>query len=107
MIVPKQFFELSSFTTAGGAVIRQVRVGWESYGALNKTKDNAILVTHFFSANSPATGRYRPEDAEPGYWDAIIGPGKAPCGRSSGPAPTRTGSSAWSRRSAGPRRTPS
>ena len=57
-------------------MIRQVRVGWESYGTLNEAKDNAILVTHFFSANSHAAGRYRPEDAEPGYWDAIIGPGK-------------------------------
>lgn len=76
MIVQKQTFELPSFTTLGGAVIRQVRVGWESYGTLNQAKDNAVLVPHFFSANSHAAGRYQPGDAEPGYWDAIIGPGK-------------------------------
>lgn len=76
MIVRKQIFELLSFTTAGGAVIRQVRVGWESYGRLNEARDNAILVTHFFSANSHAAGRYHADDPEPGYWDAIIGPGK-------------------------------
>ena len=60
----------------GGATLRQVRVGWESYGTLNEARDNAILVTHFFSANSHAAGKYRPDDAEPGYWNAIIGPGK-------------------------------
>jgi len=76
IIVRKKVFELPSYTTAGGAVIRRVRVGWESYGTLNRAKDNAVLVPHFFSANSHAAGRYRPEDAEPGYWDAIIGPGK-------------------------------
>jgi homoserine O-acetyltransferase/O-succinyltransferase len=76
MTVEKKVFELPGYTTAGGAVIRQVRVGWESYGSLNAARDNAILVTHFFSANSHAAGRYRPDDAEPGYWDAIIGPGK-------------------------------
>ena len=72
----KKLFELPSFTTMGGAVLRQVRVGWESYGTLNEARDNAILVTHFFSANSHAAGKYRPDDAEPGYWNAIIGPGK-------------------------------
>ena len=66
----------ASYTTTGGATIRQVRVGWESYGTLNEARDNAILVTHFFSANSHAAGKYHPDDAEPGYWNAIIGPGK-------------------------------
>ena len=40
-------------------------------------RSNAILVTHFFSATSHAAGRYSPADTVPGYWDAIIGPGKA------------------------------
>src|SRR5215208_12138 len=76
LIVAKKVFELPSFTTLGGATIERVRVGWESYGELNAAKDNAILVTHFFSGNSHAAGRYRPDDELPGYWDAIIGPGK-------------------------------
>lgn len=76
MIVEKRVFELPSYTTAGGATIRRVRVGWEGYGTLNEARDNAVLITHFFSGNSHAAGRYRPDDAEPGYWDAIIGPGK-------------------------------
>jgi homoserine O-acetyltransferase len=57
VIVQKQTFELPSFTTLGGAVIRQVRVGWESYGTLNQAKDNAVLVPQFFSANSHACTR--------------------------------------------------
>jgi homoserine O-acetyltransferase/O-succinyltransferase len=76
ILVEKQVFELPSYTTTGGAVLRQVRVGWECYGTLNEARDNAILVTHFFSANSHAAGKYRRDDAEPGYWNAIIGPGK-------------------------------
>ena len=76
IIVEKRMFELPSYTTTGGATIRRVRVGWESYGRLNASRDNAILVTHFFSANSHAAGRYQPDDPDPGYWDAIIGPGK-------------------------------
>ena len=52
-------------------------MGWESYGTLNADKSNAILICHFFSANSHAAGKYEPGEKVPGYWDAIIGPGKA------------------------------
>lgn len=77
MIVDKKTFELPNYTTVGGATIKNVKVGWESYGTLNADKSNAILVTHFFSGTSHAAGKYAASDALPGYWDSIIGPGKA------------------------------
>lgn len=77
LIVEKKVFELPSFTTQSGRTLKQVRVGWESYGTLNADKSNAVLICHFFSGNSHAAGKYGAKDAQPGYWDAIIGPGKA------------------------------
>jgi homoserine O-acetyltransferase/O-succinyltransferase len=76
MIVEKKVFELPRHTTRNGAVIERLRIGWESYGTLNAARDNAVLVTHYFSATSHAAGRYSPQDELAGYWDAIIGPGK-------------------------------
>jgi homoserine O-acetyltransferase len=76
-VVDKKTFSLPAYTTVNGQTIKNVRVGWESYGTLNAAKDNAILVTHFYSGTSHAAGRYAPADPVPGYWDAIIGPGKA------------------------------
>jgi len=61
----------------GGETIKSVKVGWESAGTLNADKSNAILITHFFSGTSHAFGKYSAEDKTAGYWDAIIGPGKA------------------------------
>lgn len=75
--VEKKTFTLPSYTTVGGKVIKNVRVGYESYGTLNAAGDNAIFVAHFYSGNSHAAGKYKPGDAAPGYWDAIIGAGKA------------------------------
>jgi homoserine O-acetyltransferase/O-succinyltransferase len=77
MIVAKKMFELPEFHALCGRTIRNVRVGWESYGELNAERSNAILVCHYFSGTSHAAGRYAESDPLPGYWDAIIGPGKA------------------------------
>ncbi len=77
MIVAKKVFELPIYTTVGGQTIKNLRIGWESYGALNEAKSNIVLVTHFFSGTSHAAGKYTPGDKAAGYWDAIIGPGKA------------------------------
>ena len=77
MIVAKKTFEMPELTTVGGKTIKNIKVGWESYGTLNADKSNAILVNHFFSGTSHAAGKYAAEDKLAGYWDTIIGPGKA------------------------------
>lgn len=77
LLVKKQAFEIHNFQTQNQQTIAKVRVGWEAYGKLNADKSNVILITHYFSGTSHAAGKYQPTDAAPGYWDAIIGPGKA------------------------------
>lgn len=75
-VIQKQVFEAGSYRTRGGAEIRSTRIGYQTMGQLNAAGDNAVLITHFFSGNSHAFGRLTAGGA-PGYWDAIIGPGKA------------------------------
>ena len=77
LLTEKKFFTLPQYTTAGGKTIKNVRVGYETYGKLNAAGDNAIFVAHFFSGTSHAAGRYKADEKAAGYWDAIIGPGKA------------------------------
>ena len=77
LLVEKQRFTLERFTTANGQTIAPVNIGWEAYGKLNADKSNVILITHYFSGTSHAAGKYSTDDAVPGYWDSIIGPGKA------------------------------
>ncbi|HEX7642098.1 MAG TPA: homoserine O-acetyltransferase [Burkholderiaceae bacterium] len=76
LLTEKKVFQLPSFTTVGGRTIREVKIGYETFGKLNAAGDNAILVCHYFSGSSHCAGKYREDDAAPGYWDAIIGPGK-------------------------------
>jgi len=77
LLVEKQSFTIDNLKTFNGQTIKQVNVGWEAYGKLNADKSNAILITHYFTGNSHAAGKYNESDPLPGYWDSIIGPGKA------------------------------
>ena len=53
-----------------------ITIAYETYGRLNKDKSNAILVAHALSGDAHAAG-FRKEDKKPGWWDNMIGPGKA------------------------------
>ncbi|WP_229743599.1 E22 family MetX-like putative esterase [Aliidongia dinghuensis] len=76
-LVEKQSFTYpGAFTTVGGATIAQVKVGYETLGKLDAAGSNAILIPHFFSGTSHFAGRYKADDKAPGYWDALVGPGK-------------------------------
>lgn len=77
LLTKKQVFAYpGAYTTTSGTALEQVKVGYETYGTLNASGDNAIFVAHFYSGTSHAAGKYQASDAMPGYWDALIGPGK-------------------------------
>ncbi len=77
LIVEKKTFEMPSYTTVGGQTIKNVKIGWQAAGTLNADRSNVILITHFFSGTSHAFGKYKADDKVAGYWDPIVGPGKA------------------------------
>lgn len=77
LLTEKKFFSMPQYTTSAGKTIKNVRIGYETYGKLNAAGDNAVFVAHFFSGTSHAAGRYNADEKTAGYWDAIIGPGKA------------------------------
>ena len=68
-----------------GGRIGPIDVEYETYGALSAAKDNVVLVAHALSGDAHAAGwdknarisgrRWR--ENRPGWWDFIVGPGKA------------------------------
>ncbi|MGI9554128.1 MAG: homoserine O-acetyltransferase MetX [Thermodesulfobacteriota bacterium] len=67
----------NKFVLDNGRELGPITVAYETYGKLNKARDNVILVEHALTASSHAAGRNSPEDKHPGWWDVMIGPGKA------------------------------
>jgi homoserine O-acetyltransferase len=60
-----------------GQELGPITIAYETYGELNEDRSNVILVEHALTANAHAAGRHSPDDKYPGWWDVMIGPGKA------------------------------
>jgi homoserine O-acetyltransferase/O-succinyltransferase len=63
-------------TLQSGAVLPQYHLAYETYGELNASKSNAVLICHALSGNHHVAGRYSEDDKYPGWWDNLIGPGR-------------------------------
>lgn len=66
-----------SLKLESGEKIGPITIAYETYGSLNKDKSNAILILHALSGDAHAAGFYSKSDKKPGWWDIMIGPGKA------------------------------
>jgi homoserine O-acetyltransferase len=95
-VVATRFHELAEpLALDCGTVLPHVRVAYETYGQLSPARNNVVLVCHALSGDAHAAGWSADEDAltaldgfraeergvKPrsglGWWDGMIGPGKA------------------------------
>jgi len=59
-----------------GARLDAYELAYESSGALNAARSNAVLVCHALNASHHVAGVYADDPANLGWWDNLIGPGK-------------------------------
>lgn len=70
-------FEQQPLKFQCGDEMSPVAVAYETYGQLNANKDNAIFVCHALTGDAHAAGKHKDDDEKTGWWDGLIGPGKA------------------------------
>lgn len=64
----------SPFPMKRGGALHSARMAYETWGRLNEARDNAVLILTGLSPNAHAAANEG--NPEPGWWEAMLGPGK-------------------------------
>jgi homoserine O-acetyltransferase len=73
----RKFSEVFDIDLESGQTLQGARLAYESWGALNADKSNAILVLHALTGDSHLIGDAGNGHATSGWWNGIVGPGLA------------------------------
>jgi homoserine O-acetyltransferase len=60
-----------------GETLGPITLAYETYGQLDAARRNAILICHALSGTAHVAGYHSPDDKKAGWWDGMVGPGKA------------------------------
>jgi homoserine O-acetyltransferase len=63
------------FPLAGGGVLPELAIAYETYGKLNANRTNAILVCHALTGDQYLASAH-PVTGKAGWWTRLVGPGK-------------------------------
>lgn len=64
----------AAFAMKRGGVLHNARIAYETWGRQNKARDNSILILTGLSPNAHVAANA--DDPTPGWWEAMVGPGK-------------------------------
>jgi len=70
------FFEDEPLRLEMGGTLSPVVVAYETWGELDRSRSNAVLIAHALTGDSHAAGPAGPGHRFAGWWDHSIGPGK-------------------------------
>lgn len=71
------FAENHPFALDGGTTLQNVSLAYETWGVLNESRSNAVLLCHAWTGDSHAAGPAEIGHPTPGWWEGAIGPGLA------------------------------
>lgn len=76
LVTPQVAYFNEPLQLACGRTLDEYSLTYETYGQLNASASNAVLICHALSGTHHAAGFHHPDDRKPGWWDTCIGPGK-------------------------------
>jgi homoserine O-acetyltransferase len=72
----QDFISREPFRFESGGSIPELCLRYETYGRLNSSKDNAILICHALSGDHHCAGVHSMNERKLGWWNFMVGPGK-------------------------------
>ena len=76
LVTPQVAHFDTPFQLSNGATLDQHQLIYETYGELNASGTNAVLICHALSGSHHAAGIHDATEQRLGWWDLAIGPGK-------------------------------
>ena len=76
-VVEDRNFSIRDFRLQNGVTMPEVNIAYETYGRLAADGRNAVMITHGYTSSHHAAGDNPANGNQPGWWDGLIGPGKA------------------------------
>ncbi len=73
----RQIARVGTLALEARGCLPDVQVAYETWGRLNAARDNAVLVLHALTGDSHVSGPAGPGHPTAGWWDALVGPGRA------------------------------
>ena len=77
IVSPQSIHFTDPLVLQSGASIADYTLVYETYGELNAERSNAVLICHALNASHHVAGLYADEPRSTGWWDNMVGPGKA------------------------------
>ncbi len=76
-VTPQRAYFNEPLKLKSGAELPCFELVFETYGTLNSERSNAVLVCHALSGSHHVAGRYADDPENVGWWNNLVGPGKA------------------------------
>jgi homoserine O-acetyltransferase len=76
IVEPQRAAFAEPLALSSGATLPAFELTYETYGTLNASRSNAILVCHALNASHHVAGTYAGKLDSEGWWDNMVGPGK-------------------------------
>ncbi|OBQ32376.1 MAG: homoserine O-acetyltransferase, partial [Aphanizomenon flos-aquae WA102] len=77
IVTPQSLYFKEPLALQSGASLSDYTLVYETYGTLNADRSNAVLVCHALNASHHVAGTYEGQARSQGWWDNMVGPGKA------------------------------
>ena len=77
VVEPQRMHFNQALAMANGSALADYELVYETYGTLNAQRSNAVLICHALNASHHVAGVSPTNPKDIGWWDNMIGPGKA------------------------------
>ena len=73
----RQFAQIGDLPLDSDGVVPRARIAYETWGTPNADMSNAVLIIHSLTADSHLAGTAGPGHATDGWWNSVVGDGRA------------------------------